>query len=223
MEIKGVTLDEFDDIVSMVSATMYHDNVIVDNSAHALSGTRIRARLRTVISSIKVDGEKLSAPGARRSASDRYSVAACWHAYRDVLAELFRLYPDAVVRTGMAVYRGAVGFLADYPPTAYQNIGSMMSPRRMPDLCDCTDEMKDGHRVRTMLARHLEASETLAHAREQDRERREERADAERYIAIQTERERQDAALLETARQQSTTEWWPETSGSSLRPTSERR
>jgi hypothetical protein len=59
--------------------------------------------------------------------------------YRDGLAELFARYPFARVRTAMAYYKGEEGFLSTYPATAYVNVGSMMNPAYMPDLCDCSD------------------------------------------------------------------------------------
>jgi hypothetical protein len=76
-----------------------------------------------------VPGEAL-APGRRIP-------AACWHAYRDVLAALFDQCPAARVRTALAVYRGREGFERHYPATAYVNVGSQMQPAHMPELCDC--------------------------------------------------------------------------------------
>lgn len=134
MEIKGVTLDDFRTIVQMVSNTRYSGNVeIYERDAkdlHGVRAPRIRARLSTKDS---------RGPGARRSWNGRHMRAACWHAYRDVLAELFRLYPDAVVKTGMSKYEGRAGFLANYPATGRQNIGSAFQPATMPELCDCHD------------------------------------------------------------------------------------
>lgn len=125
MEIKGVTLDQFRHIVAVVSDREYDGNVIVHPDSHKVSNNRIRARL-TVKSSYE--------HGARMSWSGRHIRAASWHAYRDVLAELFDRYPDAIVRTAMATYKGAEGFAENYPETAYKNVGSIMSPVTMPEL-----------------------------------------------------------------------------------------
>jgi hypothetical protein len=68
---------------------------------------------------------------------------ACWHAYRDVLAELFRQFPNARVQSGNSfsvVYRGAADFAVKYPQTGRENIGSQMQPITMPELCDCEHE-----------------------------------------------------------------------------------
>lgn len=133
MEIKGVPLDDFRAIVDHVSRTMYGGNLITHKDAKDLHGVRtprIRARVGVLSS---------RAPGARRSWTGRRMPAACWHAYRDVLAELFHRFPAAVVRTGMEKYDGAAGFLANYPQTGRRNIGSAFQPATMPELCDCHD------------------------------------------------------------------------------------
>lgn len=132
MQITGVSLPEFERITRMVSAS-YGDNLAVHPDAHALSptGTRIRARVYVLNS---------RGAGARRSWSGRHMPAACWHAYRDVLTELFNLYPHAIVRTSLAIYRGRDGFHATYPQTGNANVGSQMCPVTMPELCGCSGE-----------------------------------------------------------------------------------
>jgi hypothetical protein len=141
VEISGVTLDQFHTIVNMISSTRYLGNITLHRDAKDLHGVRKpRIRARLAVSDSR-------APGARRSWTGRRMPVACWHAYRDVLAELFRLFPNAVVRTGMAKYNGQAGFLAAYPATADINIGSQMQPVRMPDCCDCST---DNRRARPM-------------------------------------------------------------------------
>lgn len=128
MQVTGLSLEDFERIVKEISAVCYDGNVIVEQEAHAQSPRRFTARLRTKSS---------RGSGARMSWSGRHIPAACWHAYRDVLEALFEEYPQARVRTAMAVYKGKEGFRANYPYTAYKNIGSMMQPAYMPDLCEC--------------------------------------------------------------------------------------
>lgn len=93
------------------------------------AGTRWRSRI------IVADSR---GPGARRSASGRRGPYACWHAFRDVFAEVFHVYPDAKISTSMATYT-AGNWEDTYPATGTRNVGSMMEPRTMPQLCDCTD------------------------------------------------------------------------------------
>lgn len=138
MEIKGLTVDAFTDILTRVSRDQYAGNLRLDYEPVRLNaaGTRFRLRIRAVSS---------RESGARRSASGRRMPAACWHAFRDVFIAVFDAYPDATVRTGMAVYRGRDGFHRDYPATGDVNIGSMVNWVTMPDLCECDDS--DDHEV----------------------------------------------------------------------------
>lgn len=129
MEIRGLTVGEFDSAVSKVSA-QYGHNLITHPDSHDVSNTRPSCRARVWVGSSRE-------AGARRSWSGRRLRAACWHAYRDVLTEVFNINPDAVVVTGLARYNGREGFESTYPGTAYTNIGSQMAPVTMPELCDC--------------------------------------------------------------------------------------
>lgn len=128
MQVTGLSLDKFREIVAEISTVCYDGNVIVEQEAHAHSDNRFTARLRTKSS---------RGSGARLSWSGRHIPAACWHAYRDVLEAVFEEYPDARIRTAMATYKGRQGFRENYPGTAYKNIGSMMAPAYMPELCGC--------------------------------------------------------------------------------------
>jgi hypothetical protein len=131
MRISGLSLDDFTAITASVSDDCYAGNLAVSPDAHDDGSRKSRCTARLVA------GDSRGA-GTRTSWSGRHGPYVCWHAYRDVLAEVFRQYPDAVVRTGLAgVYRGAAGFRRDYPATADKNIGSQMAPAYMPDLCEC--------------------------------------------------------------------------------------
>ena len=168
MQVTGLSVHDFRSLVERVSADDYDGNLIVDDRYTAHSGNRFSGRIRTRVGGIGPTYEGASqrarnsgeydemASGARRSWSGRRAPIACWHAYRDVLAELFIRYPDARVQTSMATYRGAQGFLNDFPDTAYKNIGSMMSPATMPDLCDCG--YSEGNYVRRLRERITESA-----------------------------------------------------------------
>jgi hypothetical protein len=136
MQIRGtgVSFERVSELVSKVSAE-YGGNVIMHPDARAIGGADpdygFTGRLRTVTS---------TGPGARRSASwhkPRRTVAACWHAYRDVLRAILTEYPHARVRTMLATYNGLDGFETTYPGTGDLNIGAIAFPKYMPDLCDC--------------------------------------------------------------------------------------
>lgn len=66
--------------------------------------------------------------GSRKAASGRHMRKASWEAHRDVMAALFKLDPDAVIRTALATYRGKADFERQYPATAHANRGSVMNP-----------------------------------------------------------------------------------------------
>lgn len=130
MQVRNVSLADFERIVVQVSADKYAGNLKVhqDSRSTGAQGQSCRARVACHSSS----GE-----GARRSWSGRRMPVACWHSYRDVLRAVFAEFPNAVVVTSMARYNGVDGFEASYPATAYTNVGSQMSPVTMPELCSC--------------------------------------------------------------------------------------
>lgn len=129
MDITGVTFEEMQAVVSIVADT-YGGNVELHADARALNSRSFRGRIVTKTS----DG-----PGARRSWSGRRGKWACWHVYRDVMAEAFEINPNARVKASLANYKGQRDFEQSYPATAYKNIGSMVSPAYMPELCDCDE------------------------------------------------------------------------------------
>lgn len=132
MQITGITPDQFIHAVS-IAGRDYGNNLEAQITS-VQSPTRFRARVVPIASS---SAPKTPAKGARKSWSGRCCKAACWHAYRDAMYQVFAINPKARVATSMAVYKGLDGFEDIYPATADQNIGSCFSPAYMPDLCDC--------------------------------------------------------------------------------------
>lgn len=129
MQLRNITLAQFSDVVAQVSAENYNYNVIVHPDARQ-DGVRIPR----VVGRIRAESSRES--GARRSWSGRRTVSACWHAHRDVFRAVFAQFPDTVIITSMARYT-ADNFEDVYPKTGNQNIGSMMQPAYMPELCEC--------------------------------------------------------------------------------------
>lgn len=108
----------------------YEDNLEVIGPEW-IRGNQYRVRL-TVKSS--------RAFGGRRSWDDsRYVHAACWHAYRDFLYELFVIAPTAHVHANRVFYKGIVSFFDLYRATGERNIGSMFAPMPYQYACDCVD------------------------------------------------------------------------------------
>lgn len=142
MEIKGVTVAAFEDVVMIVSRARYEDNVVCEWMKYGnrsrptplnRAGTRFKGRV------VVRDSH---GAGARTSWSGRHGPNACWHAFRDVIAALFADHPDATVRTMLARY-DASNFARVYPPTGLIDVGRSMT---MPELCQCSDP-DNGHRV----------------------------------------------------------------------------
>lgn len=130
MLITGLPYEEFRQIVCRVSSRQYDGNVTIADFG-VYSSRRFHAAIRVSSSRGK---------GARRSASGRRIASACWHAHRDILIELFRLFPDARVRSGRigpVDYKGADGFRADYPETGQADVGWVFLPVRITELCEC--------------------------------------------------------------------------------------
>ncbi|MEV0318165.1 hypothetical protein ACIBKX_07865 [Streptomyces sp. NPDC050658] len=130
MHIRGVPLNDFRDLTEEVSSYLYDGNVIVAPNAHPAGCRAIVARLRVLNS---------RGPGARTSASGRHGPYSCWHAYRDVLREVFEEYPAACVRTVLATYRGVENFDKRFRATRYLDIGSAARPAFVADLCVTSD------------------------------------------------------------------------------------
>lgn len=131
MNIIGVTQEQFERIVAKVSWQCYDGNVSTVD-LHMVGHRSCRGR---------VNVKSSSGLGARRSWSGRRGPWACWHVFRDVIAETFEQYPDARVTTGLARYTRA-NWASTYPATGERNIGSMVNPVTMPELCDCSDEIR---------------------------------------------------------------------------------
>ena len=135
MRLRGITLAQFELAVDRVNrmtnaeGVSYGGNLHVHHDAHETG-----SRVITTVGRLDVLSSR--DPGARRSWNGRRTKAACWHAFRDVIAELFVINPDAVVTTSMARYTSD-NWEETYPPTGNVNVGSMVAPAYMPELCDC--------------------------------------------------------------------------------------
>ena len=139
MKLQNVTLVQFDQAIRNANPD-YGYNLVIHSDAHEFGKRKIGVQGRlTVVSS--------HGQGARLSASGRHCQAACWHAFRDVLANVFALAPDAIITTSLANNRfrdgtyhpayTAANWEANYPTTGDINIGSLFNPVTMPELCDC--------------------------------------------------------------------------------------
>lgn len=136
MQITGITPDQFDSAV-MRAGIRYGGNLRPEHGSRQ-SATRFRARVLPVATGYRLYGKgKDLAPGQRRSWNGQRINAVCWHAYRDVMYAVFAINPKARIATALAIYRGLDDFERKFPATGDRNIGSMMAPAYMPELCEC--------------------------------------------------------------------------------------
>jgi hypothetical protein len=76
-------------------------------------------------------GELISKP--RRIAS------ACWHMHRDLYREIFKINPEARIRTALAYYKGSEDFEWSFYSTGDTNIGTAYAPVAIADACNCRE------------------------------------------------------------------------------------
>lgn len=116
--------------IAEVSETFYDSNLNIEALDRQ---TRTNAQGQATFR-LKLGTHDSHGVGSRRSASGRHGKYASWHAFRDVFAAIFLADPEATISTGMATYKGARGFLDEFPATAERNVGSMMAPAYMDEL-----------------------------------------------------------------------------------------
>jgi len=127
MKIKGISESRLRGTVRDISDSNYNGNIVFKREPEWI-GNFLFFTL-TVKTSFEA--------GARRSARGRRIAAACWHANRDIMAELFSANPDALLVTALARYEGREGFESIYPATGEKNIGSHYEPMAYADACEC--------------------------------------------------------------------------------------
>lgn len=129
MKVWGVSESQLSDIATALSVSL-HDM--------RKDGRALRFTLRPA-------GEKRNGNYIyqRTSASgwhaERRVHAVCWHGHRDFMREVFRVNPDARIKTGWADYKGSEDFEDKFGATAYRNVGSMMYPAYAKDICKCAE------------------------------------------------------------------------------------
>ena len=129
MKIKGIRIEQLINTVLDIGYEHYANNILFkrwpDRTGNFLNFT--------------LTVRKSANAGGRRSATGRKVAAACWHAHRDIMAELFRINPQALLVTALTRYDGAADFYETFESTGDGNIGSIAQPLAMRDACECDD------------------------------------------------------------------------------------
>jgi hypothetical protein len=91
-----------------------------------------------LLSGVKRDKDhKYQRTSASGFNADRRVNAVCWHGHRDFMRALFRRDRDARIKSYFSDYKGSDDFEATFPETGYRNVGSMMYPMQMREVCNC--------------------------------------------------------------------------------------
>ena len=130
MFVWGVTPIQLAKIVRIVSAKLYKKNIIFKNGPEMVNSKKLTFALTV---------KRSDQPGGRRTATGRKVAAACWHAHRDVMQELFNQFPKARIKSSMADHCGKEEFENNFPETAWINIGSEIQPCYLNDACECEE------------------------------------------------------------------------------------
>jgi hypothetical protein len=140
MLVWGVTPEQIKACVITASNSGYQGNVVTDGEPVRTGVTdrsAVSFRLRVLDS--KEAGHRLGFVRTSRG-NRRRLVAACWHAHRDVMGQIFDRYPNARIKTMLFDYRGAEDFVRNFRHTGDRNAGSLFEPVALRDLCECEHE-----------------------------------------------------------------------------------
>ncbi|MHC4121958.1 MAG: hypothetical protein ACYSSI_00160 [Planctomycetota bacterium] len=109
---------------ALKAVNIKYDNNIIFEHINCLNSAASRFSFR-----LKVKDSKKA--GHRRGFTGRRLINACWHVHGDFFDALFKLSPDAEIRSN--------GFLITKESGNWQdiNIGSMMQPLYFSEACDC--------------------------------------------------------------------------------------
>ena len=136
MFVFDVHIDDIKDIVATVSKEGYDGNIIIKSIEDKTNRNGFRTTFNITVQSSRDKGSKVKVYSGRRIS------AACWHAHRDVLKELFERFPNARVQSGRLAkieYNGKDDFYNKFPSTGYINMGSQAFPEQVREQCDCSD------------------------------------------------------------------------------------
>jgi hypothetical protein len=146
VKVYGASQADVESIVRRVSAESYEGNLVVKDSRDNSNSRGPRATFTMRVRDSAGPGASTGRSPGRGPNGRRRTTGACWHTHWDVLAELFRQFPQARVTTALATYTGAT-FHDAALATRDRNVGSMMDPVTISTMCACehwTDGLTPG-------------------------------------------------------------------------------
>lgn len=128
MLIRGITIAQAEEIAKSLGVSLYNTN---------RKGTGFTTVLRP--------SEQF--PDKYRKYNDnmgrhRKCWAVCWHGHRDFMRAIFRINPNAVIRTAVENYYGAEEFEKKYQDTGYKNVASQATPVWFAESCECGEGVR---------------------------------------------------------------------------------
>ncbi len=126
MIIRNASLPLID--AALVNANSNFDNNIIFKRIEK-EGRGFRLTLR--VKNSRGKGAKLGFDGKR------HTVAACFHAHKAFLKELYDLAPGAKTISSQAIFEGKTQFDANAHFVGQKNIGSVMRPLEYGQACNC--------------------------------------------------------------------------------------
>ena len=136
MLLKGLTIEELNECLNYINQTHYDGNIEYNNYPD-WKGKFINFTIK--VKDSKGAGHRLG--HQKTSSGNRRRLAcACWHVHRDLMIEIFRRKPDAVLKSALATYNGKEDFESSFEGTYYRNIGSNFDPMYAGEACECEYE-----------------------------------------------------------------------------------
>lgn len=136
----NLSTEQVRDVIDYVSRTGYNNNLIPNRLDDASNSRTVWTEFTIRCVSSKEVGHKVSLSSMPYNGKERRLTAACWHAHRDVMKELFQRYPEARLKSGFASYDGQDDFLERVEDTGGINVGSAAYPVQVRESCDCAME-----------------------------------------------------------------------------------
>lgn len=132
MKVWGVTESEVRECARSVGVAIHSDW-----NGNGITQVGRAQQFRLALGDDKQLYRRLSASPLHR---ERKVNAVCWHGHRDFMRAIFRVNPEARIKSAFADYRGSEDFEQSFPETGYRNIGSVMYPCEAQDACVCENE-----------------------------------------------------------------------------------
>lgn len=130
MKVWGLSESDIRRIVEEVSGKEYEGNLIINNMSENLA-----KRVPTYTVTLRVQDSRGSGASLSLSwAGERRSIAACWHAHRDVMQEFFHAGATRI-QTVWIDYKSEEDFENNHRETLFKNVGSMAYPVYPRDKC----------------------------------------------------------------------------------------